>query len=160
MDVANNGVAMTTSTSRRAAAKSLALAAAGVAVSTSSAATPVNASTNAKYKAVFAVSDADPARWNMVLGNIRNAQADLGADNVLIELVAYAGGIGMLKLDAETAQRVSEAARAGVLVSACENSMRGHNLTRAQLNPQIGTVPSGVGHLIKRQNEGYAYIRS
>jgi len=152
---------MTTSPSRRAAAKSLALAAAGVAVSKSSAAgTPVNPSTNAKYKAVFAVSDADPARWNMVLGNIRNAQADLGADNVLIELVAYAGGIGMLKLDAETAQRVSEAARAGVLVSACENSMRGHNLTRAQLNPQTGTVPSGVGHLIRRQNEGYAYIRS
>jgi len=149
---------MTTSPSRRAAAKSLALAAAGVAVSAASSA--ASAASNARYKAVFAVSDADPARWNLVLGNIRNAQADLGADNVLIELVAYAGGIGMLKLDAETAQRVSEAARAGVLVSACENSMRGHNLTRAQLNPQISTVPSGVGHLIRRQNEGYAYIRS
>ena len=152
---------MTTSPSRRAAAKSLALAAAGVAVSASSAAsTSTNAPANAKYKAVFAVSDADPARWNLVLGNIRNAQADLGADKVLIELVAYAGGINMLKLDAETAQRVSDAARAGVLVSACENSMRGNNLTRAQLNPQISTVPSGVGHLIRRQNEGYAYIRS
>jgi len=149
---------MTTSPSRRAAAKSLALAAAGVAVSAASSA--ASAASDARYKAVFAVSDADPARWNLVLGNIRNAQADLGADNVLIELVAYAGGIGMLKLDAETAQRVSEAARAGVLVSACENSMRGHNLTRAQLNPQISTVPSGVGHLIRRQNEGYAYIRS
>ena len=149
---------MSTSPSRRAAAKSLALAAAGVAVSAASSA--ASAASNARYKAVFAVSDADPARWNLVLGNIRNAQADLGADNVLIELVAYAGGIGMLKLDAETAQRVSEAARAGVLVSACENSMRGHNLTRAQLNPQISTVPSGVGHLIRRQNEGYAYIRS
>jgi intracellular sulfur oxidation DsrE/DsrF family protein len=153
---------MTTSPSRRAAAKSLALAAAGVAVSASSrAATPTaGAPANARYKAVFAVSDADPARWNLVLGNIHNAQADLGAENVVIELVAYAGGIGMLKLDAETAQRVSEAARAGVLVSACENSMRGHNLTRAQLNPQASTVPSGVGHLIRRQNEGYAYIRS
>jgi intracellular sulfur oxidation DsrE/DsrF family protein len=152
---------MTTSPSRRAAAKSLALAAAGAAMSASSAAgTSASTPANARYKAVFAVSDADPARWNLVLGNIRNAQADLGADNVLIELVAYAGGIGMLKADAETAQHVSEAARAGVLVSACENSMRGHNLTRAQLNPQIGTVPSGVGHLIRRQNEGYAYIRS
>lgn len=151
---------MSTSPSRRAAAKSLALAAAGVAVSASAGATPSTAPANARYKAVFAVSDADPARWNLVLGNIRNAQADLGADNVAIELVAYAGAIGMLKADAETAARVSEAARAGVLVAACENSMRAHNLTRAQLNPQATSVPSGVGHLIRRQNEGYAYIRS
>jgi intracellular sulfur oxidation DsrE/DsrF family protein len=38
--------------------------------------------------------------------------------------------------------------------------MRGHHLTRDQLNPQAGSVPSGVAHLIRRQNEGYAYIRS
>src|SRR5206468_4612441 len=130
------------------------------AVPTAAGAAGAPANANAKYKAVFAVSDADPARWNMVLGNMRNAQADLGADNLLIELVAYGGGIGMLKADAETAARVSEAVAAGAVVSACENSMRGYRLTRAQLNPQAGTVPSGVGHLIRRQNEGYAYIRS
>jgi intracellular sulfur oxidation DsrE/DsrF family protein len=148
---------MSPSPSRRAAAKSLALAAAGVAVSAAAAATPAE---NAKYKAVFAVSDADPARWNLVLGNIRNAQAELGADKLLVELVVYGGGIGMLKADAEAAGRVSEAARAGVLLSACENSMRGHHLTQDQMNPQAGSVPSGVAHLIRRQNEGYAYIRS
>jgi intracellular sulfur oxidation DsrE/DsrF family protein len=151
---------MSPSPSRRAAAKSLALAAAGVAVSTAAAATPAEPAANPNYKAVFAVSDADPARWNLVLGNIRNAQAELGADKLLVELVVYGGGIGMLKADAEAAGRVSEAARAGVLVSACENSMRGHHLTRDQLNPQAGSVPSGVAHLIRRQNEGYAYIRS
>lgn len=154
---------MSPSPSRRNAAKSRALAAAGVAASVSagvSAASAGAAPANARYKAVFAVSEADPARWNFVLGNIRNAQADLGAEHVLIELVAYGGGIGMLKADADTAARVSEAAQAGVVVSACENSMRGYKLTRAQLNPQAGTVPSGVGQLIKRQHEGYAYIRS
>jgi intracellular sulfur oxidation DsrE/DsrF family protein len=151
---------MSTSPSRRAAAKSLALAAAGVAVSASAAAAPADPSVNAKYRAVFAVSDADPARWNLVLGNIRNAQAELGADKLVAELVVYGGGIGMLKADAEAATRVSEAARSGVRVSACENSMRGHNLSAAQMNPQAGSVPSGVAHLIRRQNEGYAYIRS
>jgi len=143
---------MNPSTSRRAVATSLALAAAGVAVPASAA--------SVQYKAVFQVSDADPAKWNMTLNNMRNAQADLGAENLLIELVAYGPGIGILKADAEVAGRVGEAAQAGIKVLACENTMRGMKLTRAQLNPQAGSVPSGVGHLIRRQSEGYAYIRA
>ena len=36
---------------------------------------------------VVQVSDGDPARWNMVLNNIKNVQSELGK-NVEIELVA------------------------------------------------------------------------
>lgn len=149
---------MNSPTSRRAVAKSLALAAAGVAVSASASTAPA-APANPKYKAVFQVSDADPAKWNMTLNNMRNAQAELGADNVTIELVAYGPGIGMLKADAESAPRVGEAVQAGIAVLACENTMRGMKLTRAQLHPLSSAVPSGAAHLIRRQTEGFAYIR-
>src|SRR5439155_26532529 len=48
-------------------------------------------------KVVIQVSDGDQAKWNLALNNARNIQADLGAANVDIEIVAYGPGIGMLK---------------------------------------------------------------
>ena len=78
----------------------------------------------APTRVVVQVSEADPARWNLVLNNVKNLQDDLGAKNVTIEVVAYGPGIGMLKFDAPTNSRVTDAVKAGVTVSACENTMR------------------------------------
>ena len=58
----------------------------------------------AQNKVVFQVSDADVARWNLTMNNVRNVQQDLGADKVMIEIVAYGPGIGMLKLESPLAQ--------------------------------------------------------
>ncbi|HTP96953.1 MAG TPA: DsrE family protein [Burkholderiales bacterium] len=113
-----------------------------------------------KQRVVFQMSDGDPAKWNLALNNIRNVQEDLGGGNVEIELVAYgAGGIGMLKLDSEVANRIADALSAGVKVLACENTMRGQKLTRSDMLPNIGYVRAGVMELIERQREGWAYIR-
>ncbi|HEY0488870.1 MAG TPA: DsrE family protein [Telluria sp.] len=99
-------------------------------------------------------------KWNLTLNNVRNAQAELGSDHVTIEVVALGPGIGMLLAGSEAAGRVADAVKAGVGVVACENTMRGQKLTREQMNARIGYVPSGVAHLIRRQTEGYAYIRA
>ena len=40
-----------------------------------------------KAKIVLQVSDNDPAKWNLALNNARNAQDDLGKDNIDIEIV-------------------------------------------------------------------------
>ena len=113
----------------------------------------------AHSKVVFQVSDGDAAKWNLALNNAKNVQQDLGADKVQIEIVAYGPGIGMLKEDATTSTRVSEAVKSGIQVVACENTMKGFKLTKADMNPAIGYVPAGVVELMKRQGEGWAYIR-
>jgi intracellular sulfur oxidation DsrE/DsrF family protein len=145
---------------RSALTQSLALAAAGVACATGAAGATEHPATPVTYRVAFQVSDADPAKWGLTLNNIRNAQQELGGEHTKIELVVFGPGIGMLMAASEAAGRVAEAVKAGVAVSACENTMRGQKLTREQMNPGIGYVPSGVAHLIRRQTEGYAYIRS
>lgn len=110
-------------------------------------------------RVVVQVSEADPARWNLVLNNVKNLQDDLGANNVTIEIVAYGPGIGMLKLDAVTNSRVTDAVKAGVVVNACENTMRNQKLVRADMHPNVTYVPAGVTEIIKRQQEGWAYLR-
>jgi intracellular sulfur oxidation DsrE/DsrF family protein len=112
----------------------------------------------AATKVVIQVSDGDAAKWNLALNNAKNAQQELGADKVQIEIVAYGPGIGMLKEDATTNTRVSEAVKSGIQIVACENTMKGQKLTKADMNPAVGYVPAGVVELIKRQGEGWAYI--
>lgn len=111
------------------------------------------------HKVVFQVSDADPAKWNLTLNNVRNVQQDLGKDKVTVEIVAYGPGIGMLKLDSAVGPRIADALSGGVAVVACENTMKGQKLTREDMLPRIGYVEAGVVELMKRQKEGYAYIR-
>jgi len=113
-----------------------------------------------KEHAIFAVSDDDTKKWNLTLGNIGNAIDGLGADSADIELVVYGPGIAMLKKDSPVADRIAAALKKGVHVVACQNSMRGYHLEQADLAPGVGTVPSGVVELIRRQHAGYAYVRS
>lgn len=112
-----------------------------------------------RNRIVVQMSDADPAKWNLALNNIRNLQEDVGAANVDIELVAYGPGIGMLKMDAPVAQRVADATKAGVKVLACENTMKGQKLVKEDMNASIGYVPAGVTEIMKKQTEGWAYLR-
>ena len=111
------------------------------------------------YKIVIQVSDNDPVKWNLALNNTKNLQADVGAANVDVEIVAYGPGIDMLKFGAEVENRVSDAVARGVHVVACENTMHGHKLTQADMNPSVGYVPAGVTEIMKKQSEGWAYLR-
>ena len=112
-----------------------------------------------RNRVVMQVSDNDPAKWNLALNNARNLQTDLGAANVDIEIVAYGPGIGMLKSESVVGNRITEALGQGVKVSACENTMRGQKLAKADMLDGIGYVPAGVVEIMQKQQQGWAYLR-
>jgi intracellular sulfur oxidation DsrE/DsrF family protein len=104
-------------------------------------------------RVVVQVSDADPAKWNLALNNARNLQADLGAKNVEIEIVAYGPGIGMLRSESIVGNRVGDALGAG------ENTMHAQKLVKADMLDGIGYVGAGVVEIMQRQQQGWAYLR-
>src|SRR5262245_7835347 len=113
-----------------------------------------------RHKLLIQVSDNDPQKWNLALNNARNVHDDLGGPEAAeLEIVVYGPGIGMLKADSPVAKRLADALGAGVKVVACENTMRAQKLTHADMLPQIGYVGAGVVELMKRQQQGWAYIR-
>lgn len=112
-----------------------------------------------KDKVVFQVSDADPKKWNLALNNIKNVQESLGKGKVDVELVVYGPGIGMLKAESLAGNRVNDAVADGVKVVACENTMHALKLTKDDMLASIGYVPGGVIELMKKQEQGWAYIR-
>jgi uncharacterized protein len=110
-------------------------------------------------RVVVQVSDDDSARWNLVLNNVKNLQQDFGAANISVEIVAYGPGIGMLKLESPVSSRLLDATNNGVAVNACENTMRGQKLVKADMLANVTYVPAGVVEIVKRQQEGWAYLR-
>ncbi len=113
----------------------------------------------AQNKAVFQVSDADPIKWNLAIGNALNMQKAVGADHVDIEIVGYGPGIAGLKAGSPLAARVSEAVRNRIRVYACENTMAAQNLAHGDMLADVAYVPAGVVEIMQKQQQGYAYIR-
>ncbi|TAK85376.1 MAG: hypothetical protein EPO20_10105 [Betaproteobacteria bacterium] len=112
-----------------------------------------------RYKVVLQVSDNDPAKWNLALNNARNIQQDLGKGNVDVEIVAYGPGLGMLKMESKVADRLAQALDNNVALLACENTMRNTKVQKSDMYGGIGYVDAGVVHIMKRQREGWAYVR-
>lgn len=112
-----------------------------------------------RNRLVLQVSDEDAKKWNAVLGNVRNVQAELGKGNVDIEVVAYGPGIGLLTADSLVANRVEDAMDEGVRFVACVNTMTTRKLSRDDMVKGIDYVQAGLVRLMQRQQQGWSYIR-
>ena len=110
-----------------------------------------------QHRAVFQVNEDDSRKWNTVLANVRNVQEDLG--RVEISVVVIGPGLGMLKADALTANRVQDAMAAGVRFVACGNSMQAQKLTKDDMIDGIAYAKAGYVEVMRLQQQGYAYIR-
>ena len=112
-----------------------------------------------KSRVVFQVSDSDSKKWDLTLNNFKNVIKDLGRDNVDVEIVAYGPGIDMFKLESPSASRIDEVIKQGAQVVICENTMRAQKISKADMLDNLGYVEAGVSQLIRRQQQGYAYIK-
>jgi intracellular sulfur oxidation DsrE/DsrF family protein len=116
-------------------------------------------SSTAKGKVVMQVSDADTGKWNLVLNNAKNIQQSYGAEKVDIEIVTFGPGIAMLRSNSVSAKQIEEAQYMGINIVACQNTMKAMKLTQNDMLSTVGYVPSGVVEIMKKEKEGYAYIR-
>jgi hypothetical protein len=113
----------------------------------------------AKNRVVIQVSDNDPVKWNLALNNARNLQAGLGKDNVEIEIVAYGPGLNMVKTGSAVASRVDEGVLSGLNIVACQNTMANQKVGKDQILPGVNSVPAGVVEIMRRQQQGWSYLR-
>ena len=110
-------------------------------------------------KLVIQVSENDARNWGLVLNNANNVLSAMPAGGANLEVVVYGPGISMLKLGSPVADRIAAAMKAGIRVVACQHTMHGMHLTPADMLPDIGYVPSGAVELMRKQQQGWAYLR-
>ncbi|MDP1525389.1 MAG: DsrE family protein [Rhodocyclaceae bacterium] len=112
-----------------------------------------------KNRVVIQVNEEDAKKWIAVLANIRNIQADLGAKNVRIAVVAISYGLGMLTAESLAANDVQDALATGVEFIACGNSMQAQKVAREDLVDGVTIATAGYVEIMKRQQQGWAYLR-
>jgi intracellular sulfur oxidation DsrE/DsrF family protein len=114
-----------------------------------------------KHQVVFQMNVDGPDSWNQLFGNIQNVQTSFGAGNIQIEVVAYGKGLSLLlKTNSAYEERMKKAIATGVVLAACQNSMRLRKVTTEDLFPFASQVDSGVAELVRRQEAGWSYIRA
>lgn len=128
------------------------------------AAEPEKPAADKTHKIVFEVSIEGLEKWQGALRNVENTRKELGAATK-IEVVTHGKGVGMLlaKTSAENAElkaKLEQLHAGGVVFAACENTMKREQLEKKDLVELSTTVPSGVSEVVRKQADGYAYIKS
>ena len=107
---------------------------------------------------VVHLDEADPAKHAAVLRNVSNLIVAL-EPGTQIELVVHGPAIGLLLPGSPHSETVRVLQNRGLVVDACQNTLRSEHISPEQLIPDAAIVPSGVAHLVLRQREGWAYLR-
>ena len=98
-----------------------------------------------------------------LLTHITNVRQDFKDDGqeLSIEVVAYGAAIQLFTQDgAEFRDRIAELQGLGVIFGVCRTAMNALEVDDSQLLNAVEVVPSGVGHLVKLQLTGSAYIKA
>lgn len=111
------------------------------------------------YNVVFDITTADAdvhARLVRWINAIRQADPD-----AKVVVVFYGKSLNMVTKEkssvADGLQKIIAEKKA--TFSVCEVAMKVHNINKADLLPGVQTVPDGIYELVKKQAEGYGYIK-
>lgn len=108
---------------------------------------------------VIQVNEDDSKKWNSILANIRNIQRDAGPKNVAIAVIAIGPGLDMLMADSLAANDVQDSITAGIEFVACENTMHARKISRSDLLEGIRYTKAGYIEIVRRQQQGWSYLR-
>lgn len=110
-------------------------------------------------KVIVHVNEKD--KWNMAVGNIKNILKD--DPTLIVEMLVHGNPIVNLReADAKMLgfyNEISELASKGVVFAACNNTLTKMEIKKEEICDFVEIVPAGVMELIKKQNEGYAYVK-
>jgi uncharacterized protein len=107
----------------------------------------------AEHKVVFELTSDDQKIWETLLNNVENVRKELGAKTQM-EVVVHGNGIGLLlKKSNFQKERIQKQTKEGV------NTMKRKKVGRSDIYDFVGTVPAGLAEIIRKQQEGWAYIK-
>lgn len=112
-----------------------------------------------EHKIVFELTSEDKKTWETLLNNLENVRKELGPKTEM-EVVAHGNGIGFLLKKADFQKdRMQKLTNEGIKFLGCENTMKRKKITRDELYDFAGTVPAGLAEIIRKQKEGWSYIK-
>ncbi len=112
------------------------------------------------YKALIQLATSDEAVIKSLLSHVKNLRTDLGKDLEIL-IVCHAKALDFVLREneqLEAAVRLLISFNANL--AACENMLKAHDKTAADLHHGIKTVPSAISTLVVKQQEGWSYLKA
>ena len=112
-----------------------------------------------KLSVVWDLSSADTVVQAAVFRQINNARAQV--PDLQVEVVFHGQAIlAVLNDSLQFASRVKLAKEKGVTLAVCNNSLKRLKIDPSRLMPETTVVPSAVVELIKKQADGWSYLKA
>lgn len=127
----------------------------------------------ALYSIVFHVNEID--RCPVALVNLRNLLKDVGQDSVIAEVIVNGPAVVFFSNVAQARERfpsswseefyqklvqeMKDLYEMGVSFVVCNNALGMNGLSVDQVYSFVTVVPAGITEIIKKQAEGYGYIK-
>lgn len=112
-----------------------------------------------KLSVVWDLSSADTTVQAAVFRQINNAKAQV--PDLQVEVVFHGQAIlAVLNDSLQFASRVKLAKEKGVTLAVCNNSLKRLKIDPSKLMPETTVVPSAVVELIKKQADGWSYLKA
>lgn len=113
-----------------------------------------------QYQVIFHLDEEAEEKVQFVLNNIINLLNDLGDETVEVALLANGPAVKAFQTGEERySKSVLELLEREVRIVLCNNALNLFDLERTSMLAEATIVPSGVGELVRKQAEGWAYIR-
>lgn len=95
-----------------------------------------------------------------LMTHLANLLKDFGDTPLTVEVVVYGPAIQFVTTSPATfADHIATLQSRGVKFLACKNAMKRFGIQEDQLLDGVTPIPSGVGALVKKQLDGYVYLK-
>ena len=117
----------------------------------------MNDNNNTKYKVVFQLSNNDTIVHKGFVKQLDNLLVAM--HNIDIEVVVHGPGATFLTNDSKFKAEIARLSDSGIKFLICRNTLKEKKINETELLPQASIIPAALAHIIKRQAEGWSYIK-
>ncbi len=116
-------------------------------------------SINAQHKIVWEMPSGDTTQQRTLFRQIGNVLA--AAPDTKIEIVFHGNAVyGLLKDTGYFKEQIINFHKKGVVMAVCNNALKMRNINTNRVIPEAVIVPVAILELVKKQEEGWSYIKA
>jgi intracellular sulfur oxidation DsrE/DsrF family protein len=116
-----------------------------------------SAGSHAQHKIIWEMPAGDTTQQRVLFNQMNNVLAE--APDTKIEVVFHGFAVyAMLKDTGYFKPQIAALYKRGVVFAVCNNSLMKRNIDRARVIPEAIIVPVAILEIVKKQEEGCAYI--
>lgn len=113
---------------------------------------------NQPYRVVFQLATDNAKEHKALVKQLHNLREAI--EGIEIEVVAHGMGVSFLQKGVPHEADIATLRAAGVKFLVCRNTLTFKKIPESSLLPQAEVIAAGLAHIIKRQYEGWAYIKA